>query len=121
MIYMLLFHIHNIYIISLQVRGTVTESRLKQEALLSGFPMVLDDVDFDTDMKRRIMHFYTGAGEADNNANYSINSGLMFSSNKVISADVERLVHFLIYLNIISRNYNNYFLLAVRCKSYIGQ
>lgn len=53
-------------------------------------PVVLDDKVLSSDIQRKIVDYYNGRGEADNSGLYTIEAGLVLSSNRAVPADKAR-------------------------------
>lgn len=65
----------------------MTDAALKRKASTSSFPISLDDIDFSSPMKKIIIDYYAGVGEADAKAAYDKKCGMIISANTLLTDD----------------------------------
>ena len=56
----------------------------------SAWPTVLDDTELDKEIIKRIVDSFNGRGERDNNSSYTVNAGMLMSSNTEVDSEMTR-------------------------------
>lgn len=59
----------------------MSDAAMKRRGHWSGYPILLDDVEISKEIQKKIIDGYTGCGEVDAKAEYTVRSGMMLASN----------------------------------------